>query len=292
MIWERIKLFVIPLMSALVIGIGATMLPNFYQTKPVGGDFVHLSDGTIGALLGGFFGATSTYFISERSRNKQREIDEIKEQRLKIRAYERAMLNVNAEIEATLVLILKNTDHYKDMRQGIVDKNGKFRASISLPHPYAHKSGLGIDIMNIAFASQWQSFESEIILQNANLVEFNNYYSALSASAHDMLLKGETLNPQVIHQDNKAIMQGSVSCIVATENFKERCLGLIARIDLIARRWKVIDFTSIELEDLLQYIETLRHFEPQISEINDYVNTKLRDTYISEKAFSSIKNSG
>ena len=239
----------------------------------------------IGTLLGALVGALATYIIGEQARKKQKEIDEIKEQRLKLRAHETAIKKANAEIEGLLVLILKNIQHYHDIEQGILDSEGNFRTTISMPQPYPHEAGLGVDMLSVSLATKWQSFESEVVLQNSNLNEFNDYYVNLRTSAHELLLKSEDLNRQVIDSDNTAIKSGEAQCIEAAESFLERCFVLLAEMELGAMRWKSFDFTAITLTDLKEYIEKVHSFKPTDKQLTKRINSEYRSVYTSENAF-------
>ncbi len=243
--------------------------------------------GIAGALLGALAGAFGTYVIGEKARKKQKDDDEIKEQRLKIRANERALKNAEAEIEAHLVLILKNIEHYNDIKKGIVDLSGKFRTTLSMPQPYFHQVGIGVDLMNVSFATKWQSYESEVVLQNSNLNEFNEYYVALRSSAHESLLHGQQLNSQVLAMDDLVIKDGAGQCIIAAESFKERCFTLVAEIALGAQHWESIDFTKVTLEEVKIYINKIHSYEPTQEQLTSYIDEELRPIYTPEKAFKS-----
>lgn len=246
---------------------------------------VQVVGSVLAVLLGTIIGSLATYWIGEKARKKQKETDEIKEQRKKVRGHEKAVRNAKAEIEGLLVLILKNIEHYKDIQQGIISEQGDFRTTISMPQPYPHQIGIGVDLLNASLATKWQSFESEVVLQNSNLNEFNDYYVALRTSAHEALLHGADLNRQVLDRDNTAIKDGATQCIVASESFKERCFDLLAEMELEIIRWKSFDFTTITLQELKEYIEKLNSFKPTDKQLTKYINDELRLAYTSDKAF-------
>jgi gas vesicle protein len=239
----------------------------------------------IGTLLGAAVGAFATYWIGEKARQKQKETDEIKEQRKKLQAHEKAVKTANAEIEGILVLILKNIEHYKDIQQGIMDDQNNFRTTISLPQPYPHETGIGVDFMNVSLAIKWQSFESEVILQNSNLVEFNDYYAALRSSAHQVLLTGGNLNRQVLNRDNDAIKGGAAQCILASESFLERCFGILAEMELGVKKWRSFNFTTVTLQELKDYLDELHDYKPSDKQLKKHVDDELRSVYTADNAF-------
>jgi gas vesicle protein len=246
---------------------------------------IQVVGGIVGILLGAFVGSLATYWIGEKARKKQKETDEIKEQRKKVRTHEKAVKNANAEIEGLLVLILKNIEHYKDIQQGIISPQGQFRTTISMPQPYPHQTGIGVDLLNVSLAVKWQSFESEVVLQNSNLNEFNEYYVALRSSAHEALLHSANLNRQVLDRDNTAIKDGAAQCILASESFKERCFVLLAEIELGAKRWKSFDFTTITLQELKDYMEKIGSFKPTDKQLTKHISKEFRLVYTPENAF-------
>jgi hypothetical protein len=238
----------------------------------------------LAALLGAVAGALGAYLVGERARTKQIEIDEIKVLRLKIRAHQKAIGDASAEVSGLLALILKNLSHYEDIGKGMLDSNNKFRTTISMPQPYSHQIGIASGIWNINVARKWQSLETEIVLQNSNLNELNNYYSALRSNAHEVLLSGGNLNPQVIDMDNNVIQRGVKQQITANNSFFDRCLDLLAEMELGAEKWGKLDFTTIQLRDLKNYIERLVDFKPKDKALNNRID-KLRSVYTREKAF-------
>ncbi len=237
-----------------------------------------------GALLGAIIGGLATYWIGEKARTKQIDIDEIKVQRQKVRAHQRAITNANAELSSLLVLTLKNIEHYKDIEKGILDKQGLLRTTISMPQPYSHQAGLMPDILSNSVVPKWLSLESEITLQNSNVNEFNDYYNALRSSAHQILLTGGHLNPQVIAADNNLVTQGANQQITASNSFLDRCFDLLAELELGIEKWKKLNFTNIHLESLEEYIEKLINFKPAEKSLNARI-VELKSDYTPEKAF-------
>lgn len=246
--------------------------------------FAAVLSALVGAFIGALLGALATYLLSERARKNQKESDEILQQRLKIRAHETSYKRALSELESGCVLILKNIQHYQTLQAGIIDEKRFIKTTISLPQPYPHIEGLGTDMLSSDMLMHWQSYEGEIVLQNANLNELNEYYVALRTDAHHTLLTGGTLNPQVIDQDNKVLIQGAIQQIEANEHFLNRCLGLLAHIELDAKQWKDMDFTTIRLDELTNHMDKLRAFKPNTKKHAALVES-FRQQYTPENAF-------
>lgn len=240
----------------------------------------------IGAMLGALLGALTTYILSERARKKQKEQDEINVQRLKVRAHQRAIQMANSEIEGLLVLALKNLVHYADLQKGIVDTNNNFRSTISMPQPYQHQRELLPDMLNSHFAAKWLSYETEIVLQNANLRELNTYYVGLQNSMHELLLTGGTASGNVIQVDNTVIIKGATDQIEATESLKQRGFDLLAEMELGAKQWKKLDFTKpdLTLNNVEKLVDKLHTYAPTDKQLNKLVE-EYKKTYVPEKAF-------
>jgi len=264
----------------------SNMHRGFYHSQVASnGTKIQVIGSVVAVLLGTIIGALTTYWIGEKARNKQKETDEIKEQRKKVRAHEKAVKNANAEIQGVLVLILKNIEHYIDIQKGIISSQGQFRTTISMPQPYPHQTGISVDLINMSLAMKWQSYDSEVVLQNSNLNEFNEYYIALRTSAHEALLHGTNLNRQVLDRDNDAIKDGAAQCILASESFKERCFVLLAEMELAVQKWKSFDFTTITLQELKDYMDKLHDFKPTDERLKKHIDRGLRPVYKPENAF-------
>lgn len=238
----------------------------------------------IAALLGALIGALVAFGLSEIVRRKQIRLNEVHEVRLRIRANQRAIANISANVHSSLILILKNIQHYKDLSQGVLDANDMLRATLSLPLAYPDATTSPADIINIELVGIIDSYINELILQNINIIELNKYYSDLLSTSHAVFLQGGSINPNAVKTDDNTIKKGSAAQIKASEAFYDKCIGLMASMESLADRYEKIDYTKVTLERIKSYETKLIDHKPTKNEIAK-IEKRLKKEYTATKAF-------
>lgn len=244
--------------------------------------------GLVGALLGALIGAVSAYVVSERARKKQLEFNEIDKLRQKIKASTGSMVATQNNLHNLLVMCLKNKGHFRDMTKGIFDTTTKKTVfTMNLPQLYKAESGLSDGMANVNLTIQWTALETEAVLHNANIKEFNDYYSFLRTSIHTAQLNNSNdLNVDTIISDSGTIANGAKGQMEACDSFRSRCLTVLALIESHVRHYKKIDYQKVELAELQKYYQELVDQKPTDKEMKKKL-VELEAQYTEEKAFNT-----
>jgi len=247
--------------------------------------------GLVGALLGALIGAVSTFVIGERARMKQLEFNEIDKLRQKIKDSTGSMVATQNNLHNLLVMCLKNKGHFRDMTKGIFDTGTKKTVfTMNLAQLYATEPGLSDRMANVNLTIQWTALETEVVLHNANIKEFNDYYNFLRTSIHTAQLNSSNdLNVNTITSDSETIANGAKGQMDACDNFRSRCLVVLALIDSHVQHYKKIDYRKVKLTDLQKYYQDLVDQKPTDSEMKKRL-TELEAQYTEEKTFKTNKH--
>jgi len=237
----------------------------------------------IAALVGALMGAFVAFGLSEIVRRKQIRLNEVHEVRLRIRASQRAVKDISANVHGSLILILKNLQHYEDLSKGILDDNNMLRATLSLPLEYPDTSTSPADVINIELISLVDSYVNEVILQNINILELNKYYSDLLTTAHAVFLQGRSISPPAVATDNNAIKHGSEALIIASKAFYDKCISLMALMESLAEQYEKIDYTKVTLEYMQGYEFKLNDYKPRKSTVTKK-EKELKKKYTTKNA--------
>lgn len=241
----------------------------------------------MGALLGAVIGATSTFYVSDHTRRKQIELGEIEKIRQKIKNSTGAMAAIENNLHNLLVMSLKNTGHFRDVTKGVYDsKTGNAVFTMSLPQLYQVEPRLSDDILNVGLGIQWTALELEVILHNSNIREFTNYYAFLRTSVHSaQLTNPNSLVIKTLLSDSATIASGAKGEMLACDNFKSRCITVLALLRLQLTQYRKIDYSkSINLKGLEDYQKKLIDYKPSEDELNEKIQ-ELEQDYTEEKAF-------
>jgi len=244
--------------------------------------------GVIGALLGAVIGAISTFVVSERARKKQIELNEIDKLRQKIKASIGSIVAAQNNLHNLLVMCLKNKGHFRDMTKGIFDtKTKKTVFTMNLPQLYEVEPRLSDGMANVGLTIQWTALETEVVLHNANIKEFNDHYGFLRTSIHTAQLSNSNdLNVQTILSDSETITNGAKGQMDACDNFRARSLVVLALIDCHVQHYKKIDYRKIKLADLEEYYQKLVDQKPKDAEMKKKL-AEFEAQYTEEKAFGT-----
>jgi gas vesicle protein len=241
----------------------------------------------IGSLLGAIIGALSTFLIGEHARKKQAEFNEIDKIRQKIKQHTGAMVAAQNNLHNLLVMALKNTGHSRDLAQGIYDSaTNRTVFTMNLPQPYKIENGLADGILNTDLVIQWTALELEVLLHNTNTTEFNDYYTFLRTSVHTaQLTNPNSLHKPTIISDSETIAAGAAEQVNACENFRARCIKVLARVELHAPQYKKINYKTVRLEELENYQSKLIDCKPTDKALGKKIK-ELEEQYTEDKAFA------
>lgn len=241
----------------------------------------------IGSLLGAVIGALSTFLIGEHARKKQAEFNEIDKIRQKIKQHTGAIVAAQNNLHNLLVMALKNTGHTRDLTKGIYDNaTNRTVFTMNLPQPYTIENGLSDGILNTNLVIQWTALELEVLLHNTNTTEFNDYYTFLRTSVHTaQLTNPNSLQKATIISDSQTIAAGAAEQVNACENFRGRCITVLALIELHAPQYKKIDYKTVKLDELEKYQLKLIDHKPTDKSLEKKIR-ELNEKYTEDKAFA------
>lgn len=240
----------------------------------------------LGALLGAIIGALSTFFTSEHARKKQLELNEVEKIRVKIKQSTGSLLAAQNNLHNLLIMTLKNTGHAKDMTKGIYDGDSKLTTfTMNLPQLYKIEPGLSNGMLNTHLVIHWDALETETILHNSNIKEFNDYYTFLRTSIHTaQLTNTSSLNLNTIISDNRTISAGAQQHVAACENFKTRCMKVEAMLELHLKQYSKIDYRTVKLGELEKYQQKLISHKPTDKQVKKKMD-ELSKKYTEQAAF-------
>jgi hypothetical protein len=240
----------------------------------------------LGSLLGAVIGALSTFLIGEHARKKQSEFNEIDKIRHKIKQHYGAIAAAQNNLHNLLVMTLKNTIHTRDITKGIFDgATNRTVFTMNLPQPYKIENGLSDGILNTNLVIEWTALELEVILHNTNITEFNDYYTFLRTSVHNAQLTNPgSLQQATILSDSQTISSGANENVSACENFRGRCIKVLALIELHVKHLKKIDYKTVKLEEIEEYLQKLIDDKPSDKNIASK-SKELEMKYSKDKAF-------
>lgn len=287
--WKRARRgFVYALCVALIIAIIYFLWGYFQPISRIKWTDTNkqVASALIGSLLGAVVGAIATYLTSEHARKAQREQDEIDKLRADIKLSAGAAASIEDNLHRLLVICLKNTGHFRDMKKGIYDSAGRNTVfTLSLPKPYSVTPKLSNNLFNADTVIQWEALELEIMLHNSNITEITDYYSMLRSEIRKVQMTSpSSLNVAPIEHDSGVIASAATGQLAACENFKERCFQVLARLQLYVKINKTIDYKTVTLDELKAYKLSLVNYKPTPKKLENAL-IKLRETYTEEKAF-------
>jgi len=224
-----------------------------------------------GALLGALIGAFSTYIIGNNERKKAKNANEIERLRKRIRTSTGALVNAQTNVHNLLIMALKNMGHSEDITKGIYDEKIKKTVfNMNLQQVYLINEKLSDGILNANLTAQWDGLVTETILHNSHITDFNSYYILLRTSVHKaMLTNPKSLNLDAILSDNVTISNGAKAEVMACENFRSRCLKVLALIELHVDEYeKKIDYNKITVKELKEFHNSLVLSEPSEAELD------------------------
>ncbi len=241
----------------------------------------------IGSLLGAVIGALSTFLIGEHARKKQSEFNEIDKIRQKIKQHSGAIVAAQNNLHNLLVMALKNTGHTRDLTKGIFDTaTNRTVFTMNLPQPYKIENGLSDGVLNTSLVIQWTALELEVILHNTNITEFNDYYTFLRTSVHTAQLTNPgSLQKATIISDSQTIAAGATENVNACENFRGRCIKVLALIELHVMQLKKIDYKTVKFDEIEKYQLKLIDHEPSDKTLTSKIK-ELEKKYTEDKAFA------
>lgn len=240
----------------------------------------------LGALIGALVGGLVAFLIGEHARKKQIELNEVENIRQKIKKSSGAIVTAQNNLQNLLVMSLKNAGHFGDMTKGIYDSKTQLTTfTMSLAQLYQIEKGLSEGMLNVNLVIQWDALETEVMLHNANIKEFNDYYTFLRTSIHTAQLGDpKALNVKTIASDSGTIANGATQNIDACAHFRGRCLQVLALLECHVEQYKKIDYKTVGLEELEKYQMKLIEHNPTEKEIEK--KYKEEDAkYTAEKAF-------
>lgn len=240
----------------------------------------------IGSLLGAVTGAISTFLIGEHARKKQAEFNEIDKIRQKIKQDTGAIVAAQNNLHNLLIMALKNTGHARDLTKGIYEAStNRTVFTLSMPQPYKIENGLSDGILNTNLVIQWTALELEVLLHNTNTTEFNDYYTFLRTSVHTaQLTNPNSLQKPTIISDSHTIAEGASVQVNACENFRNRCITVLALIELYIPQYKKIYYKTITLNELEKYQLKLINYKPTDKALGKKVKN-LEEKYTEGNAF-------
>ncbi|HVX24516.1 MAG TPA: hypothetical protein VG992_04220 [Candidatus Saccharimonadales bacterium] len=240
----------------------------------------------LGALIGAVAGSIGTYLVGENARKKQRELSEIDKIRQQIKASTGALVAAQNNLHNLLVMALKNAGHSRDITKGIYDSQSRLTTfTMNLPLPYQIENGISDGVMNTNLVIQWDALETEVMLHNSNIIEFNDYYSFLRTSVHSaQLTNPNSLNLNTVISDSTTIASGAQQQVEACAHFRERCIKVLALVECHVAQYKKIDYKTITLAELEEYRQKLIDHKPSDSELKKKIEA-ANDQYTEDKAF-------
>ena len=225
------------------------------------------------ALLGALVGTMTTYFIGNRERRKQDELNKIHLNRKSIHDNSIGLQSAELTIKDLMIKCEANNEYVADIKKGLIKKDGeKTFALMQLSTPFIYQKpeiGITQQILNDQIVTLWANLCQEIELQNKNVNDFADYYKVLFNTIHTSLLKAEQLDMSVVISDNKTIAKGMDQQLNANKCLRKKCIDLLAYIDCFIKHIKETDPRKFKtLEQFRSFIDSMTKYEPSSDEFN------------------------